>query len=159
MTITGLFMFLSAFVIGFTKAWKFTFILTSTVVAMSVAIGLGSTLFRKFQAKSLAASGVGGTVAEEVFVSIRNAVAFGTEEKLALNYGVHLDVAEYWGRRTRIALGLTLGLVMSVNYLNFGLAFWQGGEFVVKGEANVAGIITTLLAVMIGAASLGGVGE
>jgi ATP-binding cassette subfamily B (MDR/TAP) protein 1 len=152
-------MFIAAFVVGFIKAWKFTFILTSTVVAMCVAMGIGSTLFLRYYAKSLAANGTGGTVAEEVLTSIRNAVAFGTEEKLALNYGVHLDIAEHWGRRTKIALGMTIGAVMSVNYLNFGLAFWQGGEFVLRGEVDVAAVVTTLLAIMLGAFSLAGVGE
>lgn len=159
LTITGVVTFVAAFVVGFIKTWKFTFILSSTVVAMCVAMGIGSTLFLKFYAKSLSASGEGGTVAEEVLVSIRNAVAFGTEEKMALNHGVHLDAAEHWGTRTGIATGLTIGVVMSVNYFNFGLAFWQGGEFVTKGEADMAAIVTTLLAIMIGATSLAGIGE
>ncbi|KAF8251547.1 P-loop containing nucleoside triphosphate hydrolase protein [Wilcoxina mikolae CBS 423.85] len=157
MTIMSLAMFVAAFVVGFIKAWKFTFILTSTVVAMCVAMGIGSTLFLRYYAKSLASNGTGGTVAEEVLTSIRNAVAFGTEEKLALNYGTHLDIAEYWGRRTKIALGMTIGSMMSVNYLNFGLAFWQGGEFVLRGEADVAAVVTTLFAIMLGAFSLAGV--
>ena len=141
-------MFVTAFVIGFVKAWKFTFILCSTVVAMVTVMGIGSTLFLRFYAKSLAANGVGGTVAEEVLSSVKNAVAFGTEEKLARNYAVHLDLAEYWGRRTKIALGCMIGCIMSVNYLNFGLAFWQGGAFINRGEADVSDIITTLLSIM-----------
>lgn len=141
-------MFITAFVIGFTKAWKFTFILTSTVVCMVTVMGIGSTFFLRFYQKSLAANGVGGTVAEEVLSSVKNAVAFGTEEKLARNFRKHLDISEYWGRRTRVALGLTIGCIMSVNYLNFGLAFWQGAAFIDKGDAEVKDIITTLMAIM-----------
>jgi ATP-binding cassette subfamily B (MDR/TAP) protein 1 len=174
-TLMALAMFVSAFVIGvsflclffcslltlppiqFVKAWKFTFILISTVVAMTLVMGIGSTLFLRFYAKALAANGVGGTVAEEVLSSIRNAVAFGTEEKLARNFDVHLGISEHWGKRTRISLGLTIGGIISVNYLNFGLAFWQGGEFILRGEEDVSSILTTLLSIMLGAFALAGV--
>lgn len=156
-TMMALSMFLAAFVIGFVKAWKFTFILISTVVAMTLVMGIGSTLFLRFYAKSLSANGVGGTVAEEVLSSVRNAVAFGTEEKLARNFDVHLAIAEVWGMKTKVSLGLTIGAIMSVNFLNFGLAFWQGGEFILRGEEDVSSILTTLLAIMLGAFALAGV--
>jgi ATP-binding cassette subfamily B (MDR/TAP) protein 1 len=42
-------------------------------------------------------------------------------------------------------------------YLNYGLAFWQGSRFLLKGEANLSEILTVLMAVMIGAFSLGNV--
>jgi ATP-binding cassette subfamily B (MDR/TAP) protein 1 len=42
-------------------------------------------------------------------------------------------------------------------YLNYGLAFWQGSRFLLRGEASLGDILTVLLAVMIGAFSLGNV--
>ena len=36
-----------------------------------------------------------------------------------------------------------------------GLAFWQGSRFLVSGDINIAQVLTVLLAVMIGAFSLG----
>ena len=101
-------MFIAAFVIGFIKAWKFTFILFSSVVAMVAVVSIGFTICIGYYTKALAANGAGGTVAEEVFSSIKNAVAFGTEEKLARNYRKHLDISEYWGRRTMISIGLIM---------------------------------------------------
>lgn len=42
-------------------------------------------------------------------------------------------------------------------YLNYGLAFWMGGRFLVDGEISLSAILTTLMAIMIGAFSLGNV--
>ncbi|RPA85941.1 multidrug resistance protein MDR [Ascobolus immersus RN42] len=158
MSLMSVAMFISAFVIGFTKCWKLTFILCSTVVALCIVIGGGSAFVIKYFRLNLQATGNGGTVAEEVFSSVRNCIAFGTEEKLAENYAVHLRAAEKWGRQTKIGTGFIIGGMMGVIYLNLGLAFWQGAMFVIRGDAEVSDVITTLLALMIGAFALAGVG-
>lgn len=157
MTLMASAAFISAYVIGFITSWKLTLILTSTVVAMGAIMGVGSTFIIKYFGLAFESYGKGGTVSEEVFSSIRNAVAFGTEEKLAKNYEVHLITAEKYGRTAKISIGITIGCIMGTVYLNFGLAFWQGSEFVLRGDALVGDIITTLLALMIGAFSLSGV--
>lgn len=158
MTIMSLAMFISAYVIGFIKSWKLTLILTSTIVAMTLVIGVASKFVIGYYRASLLAAGESGTVAEEVFSSVRNCTAFGTEEKLARNYDKHLLVGEKWGRKTKIGTGFMIGGMMGIVYLNFGLAFWQGSEFILRSETDVGAIITTLLALMIGAFALAGVG-
>ena len=42
-------------------------------------------------------------------------------------------------------------------YLNYGLSFWQGARFLVDGEIDLSGVLTIMLAIMIGAFSLGNV--
>ncbi|KAF2756024.1 ATP-binding cassette transporter ABC4 [Pseudovirgaria hyperparasitica] len=158
LTLNAIATFVAAFVIGFVKYWKLTLILTSVVVAIVTVMGAGSTFILKYNKQSLSSYAAGGTIAEEVLSSIRNASAFGTQDKLAKQYDEHLGVAEKWARKMSITLACMLGSMMCIIYLNYGLSFWQGSRFLVAGEMNLSSVITILLAIMIGAFSLGNVG-
>lgn len=104
--------FIAAYIIGYVKNWKLTLILTSTIVAIVLTMGFLGQLIVKWNKASLAAYAEGGTVAEEVISSIRNAVAFGTQDKLALQYDQHLAVAETSGLKMKSILGSMLGILM-----------------------------------------------
>ncbi|KAF8463597.1 P-loop containing nucleoside triphosphate hydrolase protein [Kalaharituber pfeilii] len=155
LTLTAVATFITAFIIGFIKSWKLTLILMSTVIAIVLVMGTGSRFTVKFNKISLEAFATGGSVAEEVISSIRNTTAFSTQDKLAKQYDSHLTVAEKWGFKQRAVLGCMVGCMMCVVYLNYGLAFWQGSRFLVTGDINLSAVITVLLAIMIGAFSLG----
>ena len=157
LTLTALATFVTAFVIGFIKYWKLTLILMSTIVAIACVMGGGSTFIVKYNKQSLQSYAAGGTVAEEVISSIRNAVAFGTQDKLARQYAQHLHVAEKFGLKLKITLGVMIGGMFWVLYLNYGLSFWQGSRFIIDGETTLSSVLTILLAIMIGAFSLGNV--
>ncbi|KAK0663702.1 ABC transporter fmpD [Lasiodiplodia hormozganensis] len=150
--------FITAFIIGFVKYWKLTLILCSTIFAIVFTMGGGSTFIMKYNKQSLASYALGGTVVEEVFSSIRNAVAFGTQDKLARQYNEHLVVAEFWGKKQKTVLAAMLGAMMTIVYLNYGLAFWMGSRYLVAGDMTLSDVLTILLAVMIGAFSLGHIG-
>jgi ATP-binding cassette subfamily B (MDR/TAP) protein 1 len=114
LTLTAIATFVTAFVVSFIKYWRLTLILTSTVVAIVVTMGAMSGFIVKFNKASLASYAEGGTVAEEVISSVRNAKAFNTEEKLARQYDTHLAVAEGWGFKMKAATGSMIGFLMSV---------------------------------------------
>ena len=158
LTLTGVATFITAFVIGFIRYWKLTLICSCTVVAIVLVMGNGSRALVKFNKKSLAAYAVGGTVAEEVLSSIRNATAFGTQDKLARQYDLHLSEAQKWGFRLKATLGVMIGFMLCFVFLNYGLAFWMGSRFLVDGSVDLAQILTIILAIIIGAFSLGQVG-
>ena len=157
LTLAALSAFFTAFAIGFAKQWKLTFILSSSVFAIVAIMGAGSTFIIKFNKNSLASYALGGTVAEEVISSIRNATAFSTQDKLARQYDAHLKEAEKWGLRLKIVLGVMIGGMMGIVYLNYGLSFWQGSRFIARGDATLTDVITVMLSVMIGAFQLGNV--
>ena len=158
LTLTGVATFIAAFVIGFIRYWKLTLICSCTVVAIVVVMGYGSRFIVKYNKKSLASYAVGGSVAEEVLSSIRNAVAFGTQDKLAKQYDLHLIEAEKWGFRLKAALGVMIGFMLMFIFLNYGLAFWMGSRFLTDGSVSLSQILTIILAIIIGAFSLGQVG-
>ncbi|KAM3560243.1 hypothetical protein MY1884_003052 [Beauveria asiatica] len=157
LTIAALATFITAFVIAFINYWKLTLILTATVFALVLVMGIGSSFMLKHNKASLESYAEGGTIAEEVFSSIRNAIAFGTQERLAKKYDKHLAQAEYFGFRVKSAMAIMLGGMMLILFLNYGLAFWQGSKFIVQGVVPLNKILTIMMSVMIGAFQLGNV--
>lgn len=149
--------FCTAFIIAFIKYWKLALILCSVIVALVMGMGVCGRSMVAFNKKSIAAYALGGTVAEEVLSSIRNAVAFGTEDKLALQYDEHLAEAEIWGFKHKAMLGGMMGFAMWIVYLSYGLAFWQGSRFLIDGDLGVGSILTIILSMLIASISLSNV--
>ncbi|KAI0480297.1 multidrug resistance protein [Xylariaceae sp. FL0804] len=157
LTLTAASTFISAFVIGFVFYWKLTLILTSVIFALMFDMGIGSRFVVKFTKDSIQAYAVGGTVAEEVISSIRNAVAFGTEDRLAKQYDSHLVRAEFFGFRKAACLAVMIAGMMLIVYLNYGLSFWMGSQYLVQGEIPLSSVLIIMMSIMIGAFNLGNV--
>ena len=138
LTMTAITTFLTAFVVGFVKSWKLTLIMTSTVISIVLLMGIGSRFIIKYSKKSLEAYGAGGSVVEEVVSSIRNATAFGTQDKLARLYDTHLAEAEKSGIRTRTALSIMIACmfgVVNLSYVSRSLVDLAVGQSIL---ANIA---------------------
>ena len=157
LTLNAIATFIAAFVIAYIKSWKLALILSSTIGAIVVVMGAGSSFIVSYAAKSQVEYAKGGSIAEEVLSSVRNATAFNTQKKLARQYESFLGVAEVNGRKLQFVLASMIAAMMFLIYCNYSLAFWQGSRFLVKGEMTVGHILTILFAVMIGAISLGNV--
>ena len=155
--LTSVATFFAAYVIAFFIYWKLALILTSSVAAIAITMGIGGTFIVKYQKKSLAAYAEGGTVAEEVISSIRNATAFGTQDKLARQYDVHLTRAERPGYAGKAVTGVFVGFLMSYVYLTYALAVWQGSRYLVAGTISFSDVLIITLVMIIGAFSLGNV--
>lgn len=157
MTISAIATFVAAFVIGFVSYWKLTLILLSTVFALLFCMGGGSTFIVKFSKSNVNAYAEGGSVADEVISSIRNAIAFGTQDRLARQYDSHLVIAEKFGYKLKATLAVMVAGMMLILYLNYGLAFWMGSRYLAEGTIPLKKILTVMLAVMIGAFNLGNI--
>jgi ATP-binding cassette subfamily B (MDR/TAP) protein 1 len=155
LTLAAIATFVSAFVIGFVSYWKLTLILSSTLFALLLCMGSGSRFIIRFSKANINAYAQGGTVADEVISSVRNAVAFGTQDRLAKQYDGHLVVAEGFGFRQKATVAIMFAGMMLILYLNYGLAFWQGSEFLVEGVIPLSKVLTIMMAIMIGAFNLG----
>lgn len=157
LTLAALATFVTAFVIGFANYWKLTLILSSTVFALVFNIGIGSSVMLKHNKASLESYAEGGSIAEEVISSIRNAIAFGTQERLAKKYDAYLSKAEYFGFRVKSSMAVMVGGMMLILFLNYGLAFWMGSKYLVEGILPLNKILMIMMSVMIGAFQLGNV--
>lgn len=157
LTLQAVATFVAAFIIGFISYWKLTLILLSTVVALLLSMGSASRFIVKFSRQNIAAYAQGGSVAEEVISSVRNAVAFGTQDRLAKQYDTHLIRAEFFGFKLKSTLGVMVAAMMTILYLNYGLAFWMGSRFLVDGSVALSKVLIVMMSVMIGAFNLGNV--
>ncbi|CAG7935572.1 unnamed protein product [Penicillium nalgiovense] len=157
LTLTAIATFVTAFIVAYIKYAPLAGICTSTMVALVLIMGGGSQLIIKFGKLSLESAGAGGTVAEEVISSIRNATAFGTQDKLAKQYESHLLHAERWGMRLQMSLAVMVGIMFGLMFMNYGLGFWMGSRFLVDGKVDVGQVLTILMAILIGSFSLGNV--
>ncbi|KAJ6146531.1 hypothetical protein N7497_008513 [Penicillium chrysogenum] len=157
LTLTAVATFVTAFIVAYIKYAPLAGICTSTMVALVLIMGGGSQLIIKFGKLSLESAGAGGTVAEEVISSIRNATAFGTQDKLAKQYESHLLRAERWGMRLQMSLAVMVGIMFGLMFMNYGLGFWMGSQFLVDGKVDVGQVLTILMAILIGSFSLGNV--
>ncbi|KAL7626760.1 hypothetical protein AAE478_003534 [Parahypoxylon ruwenzoriense] len=157
LSLTAVSTFISAFVIGFVFYWKLTLILVSVVVALILDMGIGSRFVVKYTRNSIQAYASGGSVAEEVISSIRNAVAFGTQDHLAKLYDAHLIRAEYFGFRKAASIAVMVAGMMWIIYLNYGLSFWMGSQYLVNGVIPLSSVLIIMMSIMIGAFNLGNV--
>ncbi|KAK2003654.1 ABC transporter [Colletotrichum falcatum] len=157
LTLAAIATFISAFVIGFVHYWKLTLILLSTVVALILSMGGSSTFIVRYSKQSIESYAHGGSLADEVISSVRNAVAFGTQDRLAKQYDAHLTKAEAYGYKVKAAIGVMVALMMTILYLNYGLAFWQGSRFIIEDGVPLSSILIIMMSVMIGAFNLGNV--
>ncbi|KAF6831526.1 ABC multidrug transporter mdr1 [Colletotrichum plurivorum] len=157
LTLAAIATFISAFVIGFVHYWKLTLILLSTVAALLLSMGGASTFIVKYSKQSIESYAHGGSLADEVISSIRNAVAFGTQDRLAKQYDTHLTKAEFFGYKVKATIGIMVGLMMTILYLNYGLAFWQGSKFLIEDDIPLSNILIIMMSIMIGAFNLGNV--
>ncbi|KAK3295645.1 P-loop containing nucleoside triphosphate hydrolase protein [Chaetomium fimeti] len=157
LTLSAVATFVAAFVIGFVSFWKLTLILLSTVVALMLCMGTGSRFIVRYSKQNIAAYAQGGSIAEEVISSVRNSIAFGTQDRLAKQYDGHLIRAEIFGFKLKSTLGVMIAGMMTILYLNYGLAFWMGSRFLVNGEVPLSKVLIVMMSVMIGAFNLGNV--
>ncbi|KAL7948340.1 P-loop containing nucleoside triphosphate hydrolase protein [Trichoderma barbatum] len=157
LTLAALATFFTAFIIGFINYWKLTLILSSTVFALLLNVGTGGRIMLKHNKASIEAFALGGSMADEVLSSVRNAIAFGTQDRLAKQYDKHLQKAEYYGTRVKSALGVMIAGMMGILFMNYGLAFWQGSKFLIQGIIPLSKVLTIMMSIMIGAFQLGNV--
>lgn len=109
LTLAAIATFVAAFVIGFVRYWKLTLILSSTVVAIALTIGVVGSFIVKLSKTYMAHFAEGGTVVEEVISSIRNSTAFHTQEKLARKYDTFLIKAEKSGYQLKSSTSFMIG--------------------------------------------------
>ncbi|KAH7350675.1 ABC transporter-like protein [Rhexocercosporidium sp. MPI-PUGE-AT-0058] len=153
-TITGLATFVSAFAVGFTMYWKLTLILSGTLFSLLLGLFLTSLVSKKYSTQKIAANATAAALSDEVLSSIRNAIAFNTQERLAKQYDKLLEHAAKFDFRLGVIISVLLAACMAIVELTYALAFWEGSRLLVNGEINLAKLLTTVLAIVLGSFAL-----
>ncbi|KAK0110140.1 GTPase-activating protein [Cadophora gregata] len=153
-TITGLATFISAFVVGFIMYWKLSLILSGTLFSLLLGLFLTSLVSKKYSAQKIAVNATAAALSDEVFSSIRNTIAYNTQARLATQYDKLLDNASKFEFKLGVTISVLLAACMAIVELTYALAFWEGSRLLVNGEINIAKLLTTVLAIVLGSFAL-----
>ncbi|KAG8158078.1 hypothetical protein KVR01_011839 [Diaporthe batatas] len=154
-TLAAVATFISAFAIGFAAYWKLTLVVCSSVFVLLAIMGIASSFITTNAIQLFLTSSSAGSLAGEILGSVRTAVAFGNEERLATQYDGYLKEAEKYGFKVKAITGVMVAGMMLVLYLNYALSFWAGSIFLINGQTSLSKILTVMMAIMMGAFDIG----
>nr|WNT93874.1 putative ABC transporter [Emericellopsis sp.] len=149
---------LSGYLIGFIVSWKLTLIMTSVVVAFLLNSAIWTVCIVKYALPMALAAVQSSSVTQEVFSAIREVVAFGGQAQRVKHYDAHLKIAQGYGFKIKVAVGMMMAVVTGLMYLVYGLGFWQGSLFLKRGEISIEAMLTALMAVMVGSLTVASIG-
>ncbi|XP_022171475.1 multidrug resistance protein 1B-like isoform X2 [Myzus persicae] len=96
-----------------------------------------------------------GSIAEEVFTSIRTVAAFGLEKQGISRYIAALKKGRNIATNRYRVFSVGLGTVFMMMYIGYGVAFYYGANLVSIGEATPGTVFTVFFSVMAGSFSIG----
>ncbi|KAL5240368.1 hypothetical protein ACI65C_007778 [Semiaphis heraclei] len=96
-----------------------------------------------------------GSIAEEVFTSIRTVAAFGLEKQGISRYIAALKRGRNIATNRYRVFSIGLGTVFMMMYIGYGVAFYYGANLVSIGEATPGTVFTVFFSVMAGSFSIG----
>lgn len=103
--IQGVAMLAAAFVVAFSKQWKLTLVVATTLPGAVIAVGITVALDARLEAKILDIYSKAGGLVEESLGSIRIVAAFDASKKLQQKYDAYLEVAKRFGVKKGPILG------------------------------------------------------
>ena len=159
--------------IGFSSSWKLTLVIAACAPFFAFALVIlifnaisGEKRLRLAYARA-------GDVANEVFSLIRAVAAYSGEVHEGKRFGKYIADAESAGRAQGRGIGLSVGFMLTTFYAMWGISLYSGAMFVVQSRVDnpvcrynpsASGcftggqIITTFVAVILGALSFGQIG-
>ncbi|EER24151.1 ABC transporter, putative [Coccidioides posadasii C735 delta SOWgp] len=153
--VQGFAMLIAAFVVAFTRSWRLTLPVATSIPTAVTLVGITVVLDTKIEAKVLDIYSKAGGLVEETLSSIRVVVAFGAGGKLRKKYDEHLDSAKKFGVKKGPILGVQYSSEFFIMYCAYSLAFWYGVKLVTKGQIGSGGeILTVIFAVALGTSAL-----
>ncbi|CAG8619895.1 11160_t:CDS:10, partial [Diversispora eburnea] len=147
--------FIGGFVIGFTKAWKLTLVMCSTLPLLIAAGVLFGYIIEASTKKGQEVYAEAGNVAEQVFSGIRTVIAFGGQQREIARYSQKLKGAYTIGKKKALTTGLSFGFINFVFFGILALGYWYGGTLVYDGKMTSGEVYYVVLAVILGAWLLG----
>jgi ABC-type multidrug transport system fused ATPase/permease subunit len=152
--------FVGGFVVGFIKSWQLSLVI---VACAPLLIGIGAFIGRLMaqmarQGQEAFADSI--AIATEALGAVRLVHAFGGERQERALYDADVDkgTKETVGRMKFNGIGI--GLALLIMQLIQSLALWYGSTLLADGSLDdVGNVFVALFAILIGAMSLGMIGE
>ena len=99
--------------------------------------------------------GHAGSVAQEVFSTLRTVAAFNGEERAKAAYSAALADSLRLGVYQKVLSGVGSGMATFVMYSTFAISLWYGTVLIRHGVLNGGTVMTVFFAVLMGGSSLG----
>ncbi|CAO2170253.1 unnamed protein product [Urochloa humidicola] len=147
--------FIGGFIIAFVRGWLLALVMLSSIPPIAIAGATISKLMTTLSTRMQAKYGDAGNVVEQTLGAIRTVVSFNGEKQAITTYNTFIRKAYESALQEGALNGLGLGSVMAVLFCSYGLAVWYGSRLIVERGYNGGMIISIIMAVMIGAMSLG----
>jgi len=151
--------FVTCFIIAFFNGWKLTLYMAIILPFLIVIVSIMGTVLTKYTKKTQDAYGVVGGIAQEAFSQIRTIVSFGNEQKEIDRYVNKLKPTKKYGIIKAQTFGISLGLLFSVVYCSYSIAFIKGSQYINDGLMNGGDVLKVFMCVMMGAMSISGSGN
>lgn len=134
-------MIITAFVIAFTKSWKMTLVVGTTIpYVMLVTIFLGS-MVSMLEKKQRGVYSKASSIAEEALSSIVNVTALGAKDRIVEKFKRILTIASRYAiRRGPIEASIYGNMFFSMQS-GYALALFYGVHLVSSGEVRDAGTV------------------
>ncbi|KAE9524995.1 hypothetical protein AGLY_015045 [Aphis glycines] len=147
--------FISGLLVGFYISTKLTGILLLVGPIIIGIMGFLSLNASKACHREQIKYAEAGSIAEEVFTSIRTVAAFGLEKQGISRYVAALDKGRNIATKRYRVFSIGLGTVFMLMYIGYGIAFYYGANLVSIGEATPGTVFTVFFSVMAGSFSIG----
>lgn len=142
-TVQAIATFISAIAIALVTQWKLTLITITIAPVIVIVIGVAVGLDAVMEMKILEIYSQAGSLAEDVFSSVRNVHAFWMRPKLVGKYNGYLQKAHELGNKKSPIWGFMFSIEFFMIYAGFALAFWRGVHMYAEGEIADPGVIIT----------------
>jgi len=148
--------FIGGFVVGFVKGWILSLVMLACIPPVVLTAGVVAKVLSNISSKGQASYSNAGNVVEQTIGSIKTVASFNGEKRAITSYNKLIHKAYKSTVEEGLTNGFGMGSVMFMFFSSYGLALWYGGKLVLAKGYTGGQVITVLLAIVTGAASLGG---
>ncbi|KAI7892208.1 P-loop containing nucleoside triphosphate hydrolase protein [Mucor mucedo] len=146
--------FIGGFVVAFTKGWRLAVIMLAVMPLLVMAGGGMGFFITKFTLASQNSYAAAGSVAEQVFNSIRTVYSFSLQKRFSQRYEVELEKACKAGVKRGFVSGAGFGSFILFLFVTYALALWYGSQLVIKGQMDGPTVLVVFMSMMVGSMSL-----
>jgi len=126
--------FLAGIVIAFVASWKMSLVLLSFLPLMAISGAAITAVMQKSDGAGQDAYARAGEAADQALAAIRTVVSFGGQRAEGVRYDTYLAVAEKAGIKKGMGLGFTLGALMSIMMIEYGVGLYYSSTLIIDSR-------------------------
>jgi ATP-binding cassette subfamily B (MDR/TAP) protein 1 len=152
-------MFVTGFVIAFTRSWSMTLVLLGSVPLIAAAAALLSRAVAKSAARTSSAYAKAASIAAQAIANVRTLAAAGAERRAIESYADALEEPRRVGEKQGVMSGLAFGwFQLAIHAGAYASALYFAATQVAAGRLTGGEAVGVMFASLIGAMALGQLG-